>query len=175
MSPIKQFFPKTMLGQQGHTLKEVEVKLRVNLERYKVVLGYLTSAQCFAPVAPNKWTPAEITDHLYRANQYHEAVAQLCRGNPPLVLPLGKLTEEGTMVTEAALPDVGGKVLLQAVEMLSVGVEDLIAAAQRAEHLDKVGGVCLTSGFFGPLTGLERLQLASAHIAHHTRQLPNLA
>jgi len=162
-----------MLLRQGRTLPEVESTLRANLEHYEGVLRNLTPPQVTAPVAPEKWTPAEVNDHVCRANRlYLEAARRAGWGDPPFELPLGRLTDDGRMMTEAALPELGKIERRQLAQALTASVEALIAAAQRAERSGKLGTVYVDGGFFGPLTGLETVQLASAHIFHHARQLP---
>lgn len=167
-----QFFANTLIVQQGRTLAEVGRSLYANLESYLTLANDLSKTQFYTPAKNGNWTPADITDHLHRANLlYRKAVLRASRDEEPIMLPVGQLTDDGKMVAEVALPNPAGRSRSELLGTLSLSVDELVAVGQEAESFGKLEIVCLTGGFFGPLTGLAVLGLASAHIRHHEKPL----
>lgn len=75
------------------------------------------------------------------------------------------------MWAEVALPDAAGVTRAELLGALHVRVDELKVAGRQVESAGKLAVVSLTGGFFGPLTGLEVLGLASVHLRHHAKQL----
>jgi len=136
------------------------------------------------PVAPGKWSPAEIVTHLRMAD---EAVIRELSGGPslrlrtplwmrlPLRLTLkprllaGKRFPKGVRAPREARPEGPTAPRAETIERFGSG------AARLREALSDVHGrrhrVRLTHPYFGAMSAEETLRFTARHIEHHTRQL----
>ncbi len=173
MKEIEELFPKAFLARQGSSWTALQARLQLVGEDFVATLGAVDEAAFYAS-ATGKWTPAQVADHVVQANRlFGYALAGLSKGRDVFVMPRGRLTEDGRAVApEEPAPDRSRADLVQAFE---TGLTRLLAAGEDAAAARLLGDVCLDQAFFGPMTGLECLQLAAWHTRHHAKQLPGPA
>ena len=158
--------------RQGSSWEALQARLPVVGEDFVTMLGAVDEAAFYAAAA-GKWTPAQIADHVIRANGlFGKSLEYVVGGKPLIVMSRGRVTEDGRALApaeEQPTPDRAREDLIQTFE---VGLARLLAAGKRNAKAGLLPNVCLDQAFFGPMTGLECLQLAAWHIRHHTKQLP---
>ena len=173
MKEIKSHFPKAFLARQGETFTELEERLRKVGEGFVTALSEVEDADFYTPVTESKWSPAELADHLVKANElFGRALENVLKGEDIIVMERGRVTDDGRPLSPAAEepdPDRPRSELVQAFEKT---LRRLITAGSQVKDADRLGEVCVDQSFFGPMTGLENLQLCAWHIRHHTKQLP---
>ena len=174
-TPVKEIdehFPKAFLARQGVTLAALQARLEVVGDDFVTTLDAVNEVAFYRP-EPGKWSPAQLADHVVRAGGlFAYALKRACDGREVLVMPRGKVTEDGRAVAPGEEPaaDRDRADLLRDFQAMLVRTE---AAAERAAQADLLDTVCLDQSFFGPMTGLECLQLSVWHVRHHTKQLSN--
>ena len=174
MKEIDELFPKAFLARQGVTPEALRARLEVVGSDFATALGAVDEA-AFYSSEPGKWSPAQLADHVVQAGGlFAYALERVCDGRETLVMPRGRVTQDGRAVAPGEEPaaDRGRADLLQSFAAVQ---ERVGAAAGRAAQADLLDTVCLDQSFFGPMTGLECLQLSVWHIRHHTKQLPDPA
>lgn len=172
MKEIEELFPKAFLARQGSSFERLQERLRLVGEEFVAALGAVDEMMFYTSKA-GKWTPAQIADHVVRANRlFGKALEGVFDGHEVLVMARGRITEDGRPLApaeEEPLPDQARGDLIRDFEHT---LEQLVMAGERTARADLVSEVCIDQAFFGPMTGLECLQLSAWHIRHHTKQLP---
>ena len=156
------------------------------LEQFVAAVRNLPPASWNRPLAPGKWTPAEVSSHLTAS--YRIMRAELA-GGPGMALRLPRLQRwllrhtilprilrgrpfpEGARAPRETRPreimeDVSNAVrtLVQEADAL---VDELAARARASP-------VSFTHAYFGSLSARQGMQLLAAHARHHARQLADL-
>ena len=172
MKEIDELFPKAFLARQGATLEALRARLQTVGDDFVSALGGVDEA-VFYKSAASKWTPAQLADHVVQAGGlFAYALERGCDGREVLVMPRGRVTEDGRAVAPAREEPAADRERADLVQALKAMLERTEAAGERAAQANLLDTVCLDQSFFGPMTGTEVLQLAAWHIRHHTRQLP---
>jgi ribosomal protein S12 methylthiotransferase accessory factor YcaO len=137
-----------------------------------------------APVAPEKWSPAQITEHLALA---YEAVLREITGGPAMapragawqqrllrwfVLPhilFHRKFPRGARAPRETRPLDGnvdrGAALHRLREVAERAQRELWDAERRGMHPS------LTHPYFGSIDGLRALRFSAVHVEHHRRQI----
>lgn len=166
---IAAYYPKAFLARQGASPDEVAERLRQVGAAFLAALEPLDDAVFARPVAVGKWSPAQIADHLVRANQlFARAIEGASADGETLRMARGRVTADGRAIAPAEQEPIPNRVRGDLMRDFQTSLERLIGAGQRAEP----GMICLEHSFFGEMTVLEVLQLAAWHVRHHTKQLP---
>ena len=177
MPEITALFPKGFLQRQGTSLEACLDSLNRAAALLETNLSRVPDEAFHAPVQPGKWSPAEIADHVVKANHLftHALEIGLQRTRNPgldvLHMPKGQVTEDGRAIS----PPEEEPTLGRARAELKADLEaSFVQLEHAATTLDQAGGLfteCVDQSFFGPMTGLECLQLMAWHTAHHAKQL----
>jgi hypothetical protein len=163
------------------------------LAHRSTVQEFCSAAEWFAgagwmePLAPNKWTPAEVTSHVteaYRVLQgelaggagmrllgsrlqrfvlRHTVLPRLMAGKP---FPPGVRAPRETRPRDLTIEP--GEAL-SALSRLAQEFAEQLTARTRARR------VCLSHAYFGYLSPQQGLQLLIAHNRHHARQLAQIS
>jgi uncharacterized damage-inducible protein DinB len=168
---IANYLPKTFLARQGESVAEVSARLDEATRRLRDRIERLSDERLHAPLAPGKWSPAEIVDHLVKINALLIA-ALSCADGEPLGMSRGRLREDGKPFSpEEGLPT-ARRAREALIKDLEAGINGILASIRDARESERLDKTCLLHGFLGPLNPLECLQLASWHLRHHLKQLP---
>lgn len=171
---IEAYYSKTFLARQGATLAELRRRLCDVAASFEHTLQGVDDEVFYEPITPGKWSPAQIADHLVKANAlFARALATPTQGGDIIQMARGRVTEDGRPIApqeEEPAPDQPRAELRAA---FNTSFAELIRVAQTSENADKLFETCIYQSFFGPMTGLELLQLAAWHTRHHEKQLPN--
>ena len=153
------------------------------LQEYRAAATVLNGGSWMAPLAPGKWSPAEITAHVseaYRvlASELAGASGMALRGSK-----LQRLVLRHTMLPRllSGKPFPSGVRAPRETRPTDVIVDSVLAlttlgrlAEQFTRNLTEKCGdrhVRLTHAYFGPMTARQALQLCIMHTRHHARQL----
>ena len=153
------------------------------IEEFRKAVGALDSAVWMAPLAPGKWSPAEVTAHVAQAYRVLSAelagaagmqlrgsrfqrlvlryilLPRLLTGKP---FPPGARAPRETRPTEIIEdPDLAVATLVERAEQFT---RDLTRCAA-------IPGVRLTHAYFGRLSPRQGLELSTRHTRHHAQQL----
>lgn len=138
------------------------------------------------PLAPGKWTPAEITSHL--AQSYRVLRAELAGGKgmalrlPPwqrwmlrrTILP-GILAGKGFPAYARAPKETRPRdIPTDAREALRILADEGEGFAQELAARATSERVRLTHAYFGPMSARRSLQLVTMHTRHHAHQLEGI-
>lgn len=166
---IAEYYPKGFLARQGGSLGEVAERLRRVGRAFLAALEPWDDADFARPLAPGKWSPAQIADHLVRANQlFARAIEGAGTSGETLRMARGRVTEDGRAIAPEEQEPIPNRIRGDLAQDFGASLERLVEAAQRADP----ALACLEHAFFGEMTVLEVLQLAAWHVRHHTKQLP---
>lgn len=173
MRAIESYCPKAILRSGRASRAEAGECLRTGTARLLGVLEAVAEETLRRPVAPGKWSLAQIADHLVLVNQLLASlIDRACLGKPAPVMAMGMLSDEGRPVApEATLPR-DGRLRAELLRDAADAERVLLDAVARAAEQGALDQACVCHGFFGELTTLECLQLAGWHVEHHLRQLP---
>ncbi len=154
-----------------------------SLEEYRTAARWLAPIAWMQPLAPGKWTPAEITSHVTEA--YRVLLAELggAGGMKLLGSRLQQLILRHTMLPRLAAgrPFPPGVRAPRETRPKAI-IDDQDRAISELGHLagrfaadltarGAAGPVRLTHAYFGALSPGRGLQLLTAHNRHHARQL----
>lgn len=169
---IEELFPKTFLARQGSSFERLQERLRLVGDEFVAALGAVDEMMFYTSKA-GKWTPAQIADHVVRANRlFGKALGGVCDGCEVLVMARGQVTEDGRPLAPAEEEPSPGEARGDLIRDFERTLERLLAAGERTARAGLLSEVCIDQAFFGLMTGLECLQLSVWHIHHHTKQLP---
>lgn len=166
---IPAHYPKGFLARQGASPREVAERLEQVGADFVAALDALEDDAFSHPVAPGKWSPAQIADHLVRSNQLlAEAIAKARAGGEIKRMPRGRVTPDGRPLAPAEQEPIPNRIQGDLARDFTASLKRLIEVGLDADP----ELTCLEHGFFGEMTVLEVLQLSAWHIRHHTKQLP---
>jgi hypothetical protein len=153
------------------------------VEQFVATVRQLPPGSWSNPLAPGKWTPAEISSHLiasYRIMRAelaggagmalrlkplqrwvlrHTVLPRILRGGP---FPAGARAPRETRPVEV-IRDLGESLAILATEANTLA-EELTSHA-------RAGRVRLTHAYFGGMSARQSLQLLAVHTRHHARQI----
>jgi DinB family protein len=159
-------------------------ELRATVERFLRSVDATPDARWKEPARPDKWSPAEIGEHLVLT---YEAVLRELGGGVGMRLRLswwrrlyvrarylrpllaeGRFPEPSPAVREVRPtgPVRGKAELVQVFRERARAFDEGIAAAHQK------GRFRMTHPFFGRLGALDSVRLVAVHIEHHRKQLP---
>jgi hypothetical protein len=160
---------------------------RAALSAFIAAAERIPSVEWNASSQPDKWTPAQIAEHLRLS--YTTVRAELAgsggfrvrtswwRQRLMRLLYLPRILREGRMprgvpATREIRPSGGPYVQRDLLDALRAEGESLLS---HLEALQAERGVTITHPYLGKLHLLEALGLSTAHIHHHRKQLPGEA
>lgn len=124
-----------------------------------------------APVAPGKWSPLQVADHLHRVNLVAiDGIRRVGAGEEPVRTERGHVGADGGLLmglagaAPAAQPD-----FASVAADLRRSNAALIEAAAQAEGAGLTATVVNVNPFFGELTPLDSVRMAALHARHHIR------
>lgn len=150
---------------------------------FRAAAGRLAASHWMQPLAPGKWTAAEVTSHVSQA--YRVVTAELA-GAPGMrlvgsrfrrmvlrhtVLPRllqGKPFPAGVRAPRETRPRDVNPDPMEALSELGALAQALeLELTERSSNK----GACLTHAYFGPLSARQGIRLLTAHTRHHAEQL----
>lgn len=173
MKEIEAHYPKAFLARQGATFKDLESRLKTVVATFTGAVELLEDAIFYKPIVQDKWCPAEIADHVVKANKlFTRALKTALRGDDIIQMARGRITDAGLPISPREAEPLPTRERADLARALSETASELIEAARESHEAQKLADQCIDHAFFGPMTGLEVLQLAAWHIRHHEKQLP---
>jgi DinB superfamily len=156
------------------------------LEQYVATVRQLSPGSWNNPLAPGKWTPAEISSHLIAS--YRIMRAELA-GGAGMALRLKPL--QRWVLRRTVLPRIlrGGpfpagarapqetrpiEVVQDLPESLDILTTEANALVEELTAHARTGRVRLTHAYFGGMSPRQSLQLLAVHTRHHARQVAGL-
>jgi hypothetical protein len=154
------------------------------LEEYRTTAGRLPAHAWMRPLAPGKWTPAEVTSHVSEA--YRVLCAELA-GNAGMrtlgsrfqrlvlrhtVLP--RLLSGGSFPPGVRAPrETRPREIVEDPDTALATLGSLASAfTEELTTRAAAGKVRLTHAYFGSLSATQGIRLLTVHTRHHARQLP---
>jgi hypothetical protein len=153
------------------------------LDEYCLAAAALDSTVWLGPIAPGKWSPAEITAHV--AEAYQVLTAELAgaagmalRGSKLQRLVLRYMVLPRLLTGRPFPPGARAPRETRPTKIIEESVVALTRLVERAEQFtrDLTGksdrqNVRLTHAYFGRLSARQALELSTMHTRHHARQL----
>jgi hypothetical protein len=154
---------------------------------------FVAAARCFSldawtrPLAPGKWSPAEITSHVFEAYRVLRSELDGSAGMRMLGSSLRRWILRRTMMPRllAGRPFPPGVRAPREIRPREIQDDTALALAMlksQAQAFTReltsragAGPVRLTHAYFGALTPRQGLQLLTVHTRHHARQLATAA
>jgi DinB superfamily len=153
------------------------------VEGFRRAADHLTGERWLRPLAPGKWTPAEVTSHVTQA--YRVVCGELA-GKPGmrlvgsrfrrLILRLTVLPR--LLAGQAFPPGVRAPRETRPVDIITDPGEALSKLEEWAHALEhQLTGLassdraCLSHAYFGPLSARQGIRLLTVHTRHHAWQL----
>jgi hypothetical protein len=172
MRQIEEYFPRALLERYGATVAEAGTKAARVVDGVITCLEALPAERLKEPVAPGKWTPLEVADHLHRVTLlYLDGVMAARRGEEPVRHERGWITDDGGLA--ALLPGAEprpGVDLAMVTRDLRASTAALLEAAADAVAAGASERVCHVNPYFGELTPLGVVQMSALHARHHQRR-----
>ena len=153
------------------------------VEEYRAAGGRFSAHAWMRPLAPGKWTPAEVTSHVAEAYRVIEAELAGSAGMRLLGSRLQRLILRHTLLPRllAGKPFPPGVRApretrpREVVEDPGLALSSLGTLAQAFTRdltaRTTEGPIRLTHAYFGPLSPRQGIQLLTVHTLHHARQL----
>ena len=177
MPQITDYFDKTFLEREGSDLGTVLDSLEKSKQKFLSTLEGVPEGRLQLSPAEHKWSPAEVADHVIRANFFFLEALKLAlerAKNPSLPIPSapkGRLSSEGKPVAPEEEVLRAGRSRAELLLDLEQSVSQLEHIGPRLEESGQLNKLARELPFFAPMTALELLRLASWHMRHHARQL----
>jgi hypothetical protein len=156
------------------------------IQQFVVTVQQLSPHSWSRPLAPGKWTPAEVTSHL--AESYRILRTELA-GGPGMALRLSRfrrwvfrhtilprILRRGIFPAGARAPRETRprEVLEDAAAALRTLTLEADAFAQELTTRAGCGRVHLNHAYFGPMSARQSLRLVAVHTRHHARQVAGI-
>lgn len=169
---IDAFWPTDFLERFGADAPAARAALERNAERFVAALANVDAAALHTRPAPERWSPAEVADHVVLAGGlFAEALERAAADEPRIEMPRGRVGPAGRPRAPRGGEPRAGRGREELERDLRAVHARITAAAGEAEAAAALGRECLLQAFLGPLDGLQVLQLAAWHVGHHRRQL----
>jgi hypothetical protein len=153
------------------------------IDEYRLAVGALERTRWTTPIAPGKWSPAEVTAHV--AEAYRVLSAELgggqgmgLRGSRLQRLFLRHSILPRLLTGAPFPPGVRAPRETRPTEIVEDSAAALATLVNRAEQFTRdlteratMPGVRLTHAYFGRLSPRQGLKLSTVHTRHHARQL----
>lgn len=172
MEQIKEYFPKALLERYGESISEASAHAAAAVEDVVACLAALSPEQAAAPVAPGKWSPLQVADHLHRVNLLAIAgIERVSRGEEPVRTERGSVAADGGLVVDLASAEpAADPSLAQVTADLRSSNAALAEAAMAAQASGLGTAVVNVNPFFGELTPLDSVRMAALHARHHIKK-----
>ncbi|HEX5575873.1 MAG TPA: DinB family protein [Gemmatimonadales bacterium] len=156
------------------------------VQQFVLTVQQLAPDSWSRPLAPGKWTPAEVTSHL--AESYRILRAELA-GGPGMALRLSgfrrwvlrhtilpRILRGGIFPAGARAPrETRPRELIEdATTALRTLTLEADAFAQDLTTRASSGRVHLNHAYFGPMSARQSLRLVAVHTRHHARQVAGI-
>lgn len=156
------------------------------LNQFVATVRQLTPASWSQPLAPGKWTPAEVNSHLIAS--YRIMRAEL-RGGPGMALRLKplqrwvlrhtvfpRILRHGNFPAGARAPRETrpADVIQDLPQSLAILSNEASLFADELTARATAGRVRLTHAYFGRMSARQTIQLVAVHTRHHARQVAGL-
>lgn len=153
------------------------------IEEYGTAAGALDPAVWIAPIAPGKWSPAEVTAHVAEAyrvlsTELGGANGMRLRGSRLQRLLLRYTVLPRLLAGKPFPPGVRAPREIRPTEIINDPALAVAALVQRAEQFTRdltaratMQSVRLTHPYFGRLSPRQGLELSTVHTRHHAQQL----
>lgn len=171
MKQIEEYFPRALLERYGASVAEAGAHAEAAVEEVMARLEALGEERMAKPVAPGKWSPLQVADHLHRVNLVAiDGIRRVKGGEEPVRTERGYLGPDGGLVVglpgaePAANPD-----FASVAADLRRSNAALVEAAALAEGEGLTATVVNVNPFFGELTPLDSVRMAALHARHHIR------
>lgn len=172
MKQIEEYFPRELLERYGSTLEAAGAEAMKAVDGVIGRLEALAPEQLSQPVAPGKWTPLEVADHLHRVTLlYIDGLEQATRGEPPVRHERGFVAADGALLAQVpGAEPVPGRGLAEVGADLRASTTALTEAAAAAVAAGAEDSVAHVNPYFGELTPLATVQMAALHARHHRKR-----
>jgi DinB superfamily len=176
MPEITDYYPKDLLYQEGETLEAVLVHLTSAHHHCIERLNNLSDEQFYGSASPDKWSPAQIGEHLVMVNAFlaKAIVKATAHYSDPSVrrieMAKGQLTDDGRRIDPSGRAMPNDCKRSELIEQLHTATQAFIDSANQAAKANALDHDCMKQPFFGWMTCLETVQLVAWHIRHHTAQ-----
>lgn len=172
MRQVEEYFPRALLERYGATVAEAGVEAARAVEGVIALLEALPAPRLSEPVAPGKWTPLEVADHLHRVTLlYLDGIVAARRGERPVRHERGWMADDGALTAllpgAEPRPDVD---LATVARDLRSSTAALVEAAAEAVAAGAGESVCHVNPYFGELSPLGVVQMAALHARHHRKR-----
>lgn len=172
MRQIEEYFPRQLLERYGSTVAEAGAEATKAVDGVIGRLEALAPERLSQPVAPGKWTPLDVADHLHRVTLlYLEGLRQATQGEQPERHERGFVADDGALM--ALVPGaepVPGRSLTDVVADLRASTAALTDAAEAAVASGAAQSIAHVNPYFGELTPLGTVQMAALHARHHRKR-----
>ena len=165
------------------TLEQAAADHRAAIDSFAADFERVAPSEWERPLRPDKWSPAEIAQHLVVA--YAPAMSELAGGRgyqrrlSPFMTRLARWIVLGGILSGKRFP-AGGKSPPEArpVGPFPPPAESAARLRSAAESFERTiceahraGRGRITNAYFGPLTAPQALKLVAMHAEHHRKQL----
>lgn len=171
MKQIEEYFPRELLERFGASVAEAGAHAEAAVAEVIARLEGIGAERMSAPVAPGKWSPLQVADHLHRVNELAiDGIRRVSEGEEPVRTERGYVSADGGLVVSlAAAEPVAEPVFARVVADLRRSTAALVEAAAQAEGVGLAAAVVNVNPFFGELTPLDSVRMAALHARHHIR------
>jgi len=177
MPQITEYFDKSFLEREGPDLGTVLQSLEKSKQKFLSTLEGVSDEALQRSPAEHKWSPAQVADHVIRANLFFLEALELAlerADNPSIPIPTapkGRLSSEGKPLAPEEEAPRAHRSRAELVENLEQSVRQIEHIGPQLEAAGQLDKLARELHFFAPMTALELLRLASWHLKHHVRQL----
>ncbi len=169
MTHIQTHLSKDFLRREGETMPEAIASLKQSVEKFATAMQAVQEENWFVPTAPNKWSAAQISDHVAKLNAVFARVIAMAGQNPELLATqYGQISEAGKPIAPKSLEPKDNQTCEEILLKLQQSLEKLIAAAENETDLHAPR---MMHPFLGVVSTLEMVQNAAWHARHHAKQL----
>lgn len=172
MDQIEEYFPRGLLERYGDSLAAAGSHAEAAVEEVISRLEEMGEERRATPVAPGKWTPLQVADHLHKVNVVAKQGMERVMGGEQVVrTERGYIGTDGGLIVGLAGAEPGADPeLAQVAADLRASNRALLEAAVAADAAGLTATVVNVNPFFGELTPLDTVRMAALHARHHIRQ-----
>lgn len=168
---IEEYFPRALLERYGDDLGAAAARAEAAVEEVISRLQQFGPEHANLPVAPGKWSPLQVADHLHRVNLIAiQGMERVKSGGEPVRTERGSIGSDGGLLMGLSGAEPEDGLTLEGVAAdLRESNRALAVAAREAVASGLADVVVNVNPFFGELTPLDSLRMAALHARHHTK------
>lgn len=168
---IEDYFPRELLQRYGDDLAAAQARAEAAVEEVISRLQQFGQEHASVPVAPGKWSPLQVADHLHRVNLIAiQGIERVSGGQEPVRTERGYIGSDGGLLMGLMGAEPREGLTLEGVAAdLRESNRALAVAAQEAATAGLADVVVNVNPFFGELTSLDTVRMAALHARHHTK------